>query len=129
MNSSLELISKVNDYVEGRITLRGLERWLVPRLAMFLRDPDTELGQLAALVELSLAELDAGIVSQRSIRARLSRELGDNVLIFLPQPHQGIDDNFTGSTGTFPTQPITIGAVGVAGPLPSWSKELRVASG
>ena len=126
MNSSLELISKVNDYVEGRITLRGLERWLVPRLAMFLRDPDTELGQLAALVELSLAELEAGIVSQRSIRARLARELGDNVLIFVPQPHQGIEENATSSTGTF-LEPITIGAVGGAGPSPSWSKELRVA--
>lgn len=55
MSVSSEIFSKVTDYTERRADLRELESWL------------------AGLVELCLAELHAGLRTERSVKTRLSR--------------------------------------------------------
>ena len=63
----------MNDYLSKRITLRELESWLVPRLRAYLDAPDSAVGRLAGAVELNMAELQAGLKSERTVRMALSR--------------------------------------------------------
>lgn len=72
MSTSIEIYSKVSEYLARHITLRELESWLVPRLPICLANPDSAVGRLAGVVELCLAELQAGIIAERSVRKRLS---------------------------------------------------------
>lgn len=87
MNSYLTLASTIRGYVQRQVTLRELEEWLVPRLPIFLENPDTEVGMLAGAIELNLAELQAGIITERTLRSRLARRIRqdrqDPVFLFL----------------------------------------------
>lgn len=75
MNTSLELLAKIQDYLERRLTLQDLESWLVVRLHIYLVNPASEVARLANLVELSLVEFHDGIRGERSIRQRLARRI------------------------------------------------------
>ncbi|MBI2885729.1 MAG: hypothetical protein HYY02_00820 [Chloroflexi bacterium] len=75
MATHFELVSKLHQYIQRRLKLRELESWLVPRLPMLLEEPESEIGKLTALVELCFAEFQAGIRTERSIRALLTRHL------------------------------------------------------
>lgn len=98
----MELISKVRDYVGRRMTLRDLESWLVPRLPVFLAEPESQAGRLASAVELCLAELNAGIRSERSIRALLCRQMSDN-----PVVRASIGEPQSEDTSATSSQPMT----------------------
>lgn len=73
--SSAELVSKISQYLEHRLTLRELEAWLVAQLSVLLATRGTQAERLANTIELWLYELGDGIWSERSIRNRLAREL------------------------------------------------------
>lgn len=75
MSGSIEVFSKLNDYLERRITLWDLESWLVPRLPIYLAIPESAVGQLVGTIELCLAELQVGLRSERSVRALLRGRL------------------------------------------------------
>ena len=70
---SFELSSRLQDYLRRRATLQDMESWLVPRLPLYLDDPDSAAGQLAGAIELLLSELHAGLRTERSLRAALRR--------------------------------------------------------
>jgi len=119
MTSSIELTSKVYEYVNHKITLRELESWLVPRLQIFTTSPDSRVEILASAIELGLAEFHAGLRSTRGIRSLLSRELG-NPIVWMPFGDQEAQD-MTGSTAF--SQPM-VGAW--ASPSPIWNIESQV---
>jgi hypothetical protein len=71
-STSIEIYSKVSEYLARHIALRDLESWLAPRLPIYLEHPDSAVGQFAGVVELCLAEHHAGIIAERTVRKRLS---------------------------------------------------------
>ena len=73
MNSSTELFSKLNEYLDRQISLSDLESWLVPRLPVLLDAPDSLCGKIAGAIELCLAEICDGLKTERGVRASLAR--------------------------------------------------------
>jgi hypothetical protein len=121
MSTSIEIYSKLSEYLARRITLRDLESWLVPRLPIYLENPDSAVGQLAGVIELCLAELQAGIIAERSVRGRLLRYAPRESLIWLKYPNESQDDVHTAASST-------AGAVNWEWGVPSqfWSIEPEV---
>ena len=68
-----ELLSVIDEYVEGVISLVELEDWLVPRLSSLFRLPLTEpdATDLAAAVELGLAEMSNQAKTEDEFRKML----------------------------------------------------------
>jgi hypothetical protein len=124
MSTSIEIYSKLSEYLARHITLRDLESWLVPRLPIYLEHPDSAVGQLAGVVELCLAELQAGIIAERSVRKRLSRHGATDSIIWLKYPDETQSDVSTMASSTG-------GAVNweLAAPSRSWSIEPVVVNG
>jgi len=101
MFASVELTTKLKEYLEGQITLWDLESWLVPRLAYFVHNLDSSEAKLAGTIELCLSELRAGIRSERSVRTLLSRHFADMPAILSVYPPR-ISDNETSSSTPLP---------------------------
>lgn len=101
MSDSIEIFSKLNDYIQRRITLWDLESWLVPRLPLYLQNPESAVGQLASAIELCLAELQAGLRSERGIRTLLARHLKVTPTIWAPYSEAQPED-ITSSTNAEP---------------------------
>lgn len=118
----MEIYSKIDDYVNHRLSLWELESWLVPRLPLFVTTPETPLGQLAAAVELCLAELQAGLRSERSIRTLLRRNLVANPIVWVPIGELQREET---TTSVNSTQPNVIPPW--LSPLPTWSTSPQVA--
>jgi hypothetical protein len=98
MDTNLELSSKVQDYLRHRATLRDLESWLVPRLALYLDNPNSEAGQLAGAIELLLSEVHAGLRTERSLRAALRRYHTGLQTIWIRYPSVEAEDTATSSS-------------------------------
>ena len=111
MSASLNIFSKVEDYREHRITLQELESWLVPRLPIFLSNPDSDVARLIGAVELCLAEFQAGIRTERGIRIYLTRHMPTTRIAWVPYPDESSEEQasstFTtvGNDYTWSTQP------------------------
>ncbi len=88
MSASFEIFSKVTDYVERQIRLSDLESWLVPRLLVYLDNPDSDGSRLAVLIELCLAEFHDGIRTQRSVRALLAKYTAGLHIRWIEYPEQ-----------------------------------------
>lgn len=84
MASSLDIYSKVSDYVNNRVTIRELEEWNASRLPFYMSNPDNDLSRIASLIELSLSELDSEITSERIIKRKLRRLLPSNLTFITP---------------------------------------------
>ena len=74
---SIELYSKLKDFVEDRMTLAELEDWLAPRLQDFLGMPvgpkgTKDIAYTASTVELCLAEVDCGIRTDQEMKSFLA---------------------------------------------------------
>lgn len=69
---SYELKEQTLAYVEGRMGLAELEEWLVPRLPLFMSPGPSPDADLAATIELGLAELSAGITTEKELRRTLA---------------------------------------------------------
>ena len=123
MSMSMELHSKIYEYVSHKISLQELESWIVPRLPYFISQTDSSVEELASAVELCLAELQAGLRSQRSIRAFLARQLGDNPIIWAAVDESQAQDTTGSATSSHPTW-----MAHWVDPSPTWSIAPQVAN-
>ena len=73
MITSIEIFSKADDYLEKRISLHELESWLVSMLPIYLSNPTSEAAELVSVIELGLAEINADIRTERSLRLLLRK--------------------------------------------------------
>ena len=74
----MELFATVEAYIKRERSLRYLETWLTPRLAHYLTNPNSPVGNLATAIELGLAEMSAGITDEPGIRRALAKHLAPN---------------------------------------------------
>ena len=79
MTTSIDIYSKVTDYIERNITLRELESWLVFMLPIYLSNPDSDAAVLASRIELGLAEINAEITTERLLRKQLKQFIGNPI--------------------------------------------------
>lgn len=123
MSTSIEIFSRVNDYIERRMTLRQLESWLICVLPTYLSNPDSAAAELAGTIELGLAEIQAGIRKERSLRRLLSQYIAYNPIRYEIYPHQtSINETTSSASLTEPTTPDWLD------PSPSWSTVPQVVS-
>lgn len=73
MNASIELFSKFKDYLDRRLTLKELDAWIMPRLRLYMSAPESEAGRLVGAIELSVAEVQDGLISTRTAKSLLRR--------------------------------------------------------
>ena len=93
MSTSIDIFAKVTSYLEHRITLRELESWLVPMLPIYLLNPDSAAANLVGLIELGLAEIQAGIRSEKSLKRLLAQHSTRNLISLELYPYRfGIDE-------------------------------------
>ena len=97
MSTSIEIFSKVNDYIERRLTLHQLESWLVCVLPTYLSQPSSATAELAGTIELGLAEIQAGIRNERSLRRLLASYVAYNPIRYQLYPHQATINATTSS--------------------------------
>lgn len=81
------MFAKVEDYVDRRITLHELESWLVNRLPTYLLNPNSAVAELVGVIELGLAEIQAGIRSERSFRKLLGLQTTSNPISTKSYPY------------------------------------------
>ena len=123
MSTSIDIFSKVTDYLERRVTLRELESWLVPMLPIYLLNPDSAVANFVGLIELGLAELQAGIRSEQSLRKLLAQHNTYNLISLEPYPYQsGIAETMS-SISVTETRNLEW-----LDPSPSWHTEPQVVS-
>jgi len=116
MITSVEIFSKANDYLEKRISLHELESWLVSMLPVYLSNPTSEAAELVGVIELGLAEINADISTERSLRLLLRKHLVNNKVTSM----QYTDLDSTDLTGaTISSTDST--TLEWTDPLPSWS--------
>lgn len=70
-----ELLSQISDYLAEEITLEQLEDWLALQSPSLLHSPDTDVRNIAALLELGLAEMGIGERSEEEFRSLLREEV------------------------------------------------------
>lgn len=71
MNPAQELLDRLDAFLDGRSSLRECHRWLIGRLGSLLDSPDSLAGRLTAAIELSVAEIQDGIATERQVRSLL----------------------------------------------------------
>lgn len=74
-----QFLSVIDEYMEGAISLEQLEDWLVPRLPVLFRLPlaEPDAADLAAAVELGLAEVSNQAKTEEEFRKMLKALLGE----------------------------------------------------
>lgn len=73
----LVLRNTVLQYVESEISLEQLEDWYVPKLPSLIDDAGSAEANLVAAIELGLAELSSGIVTENELKAYLVEALAE----------------------------------------------------
>lgn len=58
--------------------MHELESWLVSMLPVYLSNPTSEAAELVGVIELGLAEINADISTERSLRLLLRKHLVNN---------------------------------------------------
>jgi hypothetical protein len=100
MSTAIEIFSRVSDYIEREITLRDLESWLVYMLPVYLSKPDSAASELASMIELGLAEINAGIRSEQGLRRLLTQHIAANSIKSESYPHQSSTSDTISSAST-----------------------------
>ena len=70
-----ELFNKVQDYLDGTISLEDFEGWLVPRLSLLFASPFPSTQELVGTAELGLAEMSSGTRSEDEFKVLLRTKL------------------------------------------------------
>jgi hypothetical protein len=122
MSTSLDLYSKVTDYIEKNITLSELESWLVLMLPLYLSNPDSETAILASRIELGLAEINAGITTERTLRNLLKKQFIHTPIKSQSYPYQSCNEDTIAATSTIETTILEDWMK----QSPSWSSEPQV---
>ena len=86
MSTSIEIYSKVGEYLSRTITLQELESWLVDMWPTFLQNSDSAVSELAAFIELCLSEINAGIRTERSLKTLLKQHPGVEAITLTSYP-------------------------------------------
>jgi len=85
MNITSELYEKVIEYVNDEISVTQFENWLLPNLGQILALPDCPPRDLAADIQLGLAEMSNGDRSEAELKD-LIRELIEHSDIVICEP-------------------------------------------
>lgn len=99
MTASIDIYSRVTDYIEHKITLREMESWVVSMLPIYLSNPDSDAAILASRVELGLAEIQAGIRTERGLRRLLAQRIRNRIISPTSHPYK-TSDNITISSSS-----------------------------
>lgn len=110
-----ELLSQIELYLDQRITLEQLEDWLAPRSPGLLLSPDSDVGELVGTVELGLAEMSIGAISEEEFRALLR----DSIPMRAEYPGKQLIAHTTSSSS--PVEPVPTGGSGIATPVWTWA--------
>jgi len=73
--STFEIRERINNYIEDKISLQELEEWIVAKMPALIYDPLSVESNLAAAVELCLAEYAEGIRDEERVRQYLRAAL------------------------------------------------------
>lgn len=84
MQFASDIFKKVSDYLNGHITLEKLEDWLAPNLGLFLSLPPNNASELAATIELGLAEISKGHRTEEEFRTLLRESITSHDFVFVP---------------------------------------------
>jgi hypothetical protein len=71
MRPDLEILTKVSQYLDHRITLSEFEEWIVSSLSFLVSLPPSTVQELVATVELGLAEMSNGSRTEDEFRDML----------------------------------------------------------
>lgn len=87
MTVGAELASLAQDYIAGRVELGALDSWLVSH-AQELADaaPRDEAARLSGVIEVTLAEMDAGHATEDQLRERVKSFLSGQRDTSTPSP-------------------------------------------
>ena len=107
MSTANELYSRLDQYLRRSISLSDFEAWLVSCLPILLDAPSSAVGQLAGAAELLLAELHAGIRTERSLRTALRRFILSQDVAWFTYPEDHPEEVTTCSE----TPAITVGGL------------------
>ena len=91
----------MTDYISHKMTLLELESWVVHMLPTFLSNPDSAAAELAGAIELGLAEIQAGIRSERGLRRLLAQRIKNKTISLTSYLYQ-TSENVTISSSTSP---------------------------
>lgn len=78
---SLGLQKAILDYTEKQTTIQQLEAWYLPKLPIFLADPNSSDAEVIADVELLLAEYGDNLLEEAELRQALMNILQQHVNI------------------------------------------------
>ena len=81
-----ELRDILTRFVSSELSVEQIEDWIVPRLATLIEHPDSANSQVAAAVELALAELSTGIRSEAEARSLVKEALDEQRLTWVEYP-------------------------------------------
>ncbi|MBA7708115.1 hypothetical protein ES703_117003 [subsurface metagenome] len=123
MTTSIDIYSKVTDYIEHNINLKELESWLVSMLPTYLLNPNSGAAILAGSVELGLAEINAGITTERLLRNRLKKKFIRIPIKSQSYPYELGSEEAIGTASTTETTNLAW-----TNPSPSWSSVPQVAN-
>ena len=96
--------------------MHELESWLVSMLPIYLSNPTSEAAELVSVIELGLAEINADIRTERSLRLLLRKHLISNKVKSVPYTDL---DNIDFTIATVSSTDST--TLEWMDPLPSWS--------
>ena len=108
MDPELDIFQMTRAYLAGELTLDALQEWLVPRLGVFLADPESTSSQLAGLLELTFADIASCEADEEELRALVDEFLREHETIRLAGQMQTASANAMVAMGPF-----------VAGSVPS----------
>lgn len=104
---SLELSTKVVEYIEDEITLSDLRKWYGPKLPRFLKNPESEDADLIAAIELVDSEIRDGLRTEEEAREYVQAALHEHATVFSSRDIVGL--NVSGTSSETVLQPaVTI---------------------
>lgn len=137
MDSSL--ISKIEDYLSGKITLGDLEEWYIPRLSLIHNQKSDSFDvKLIGEIELSLIEINAGRMSEKDLKDNLKDALlfnGTKYFILeegIMSHHNyclEIDSLSKSSANVIPSLTIEVGMLKPESMIPGESDEIKQSPG
>ncbi|HLB48125.1 MAG TPA: hypothetical protein VJL59_14050 [Anaerolineales bacterium] len=70
-----DLRDKIQQYIKSAISLTDLEEWIVPRLPVFIASAHSADADVVSAVELGLAEINAGLRTEKQLQEYLAQVL------------------------------------------------------
>lgn len=94
---NVEFLGVIADFLAERTTLRNLHEWLARHTSWLLVGPEDSATELAAAVELSIAEIEAKHASEADLRAEIEQFIGGHSTLAVVM---GVPDRTSTTAGT-----------------------------